>query len=140
MTITTRSEFETLTAAAEFARTLRPGDVVALFGDLGAGKTAFVRGMATGRGYTGRVTSPTFNLVHVYDCVPPLYHYDLYRINGAEEMEEQGYYDALENGAILALEWAERIETALPPGYIRVTLTRDNSDDESRDITMEVTS
>jgi tRNA threonylcarbamoyladenosine biosynthesis protein TsaE len=135
--IITNNESETEQTAASFARTLKSGDVVALFGDLGVGKTAFVRGLAAGLGYADRVTSPTFNLVHEYDCAPKLHHYDLYRLNGVDDLEELGYYDALDGGGILALEWSERIEHALPHGHIRVTLVREPDDNNRRKITIE---
>ena len=135
-TFTTYNESQTEAFAANFARILKPGAVVALFGDLGAGKTAFVRGLAAGLGYTDRVTSPTFNLVHEYDSAPKLHHYDLYRLNGVEDLEELGYYDALDGGGILALEWSERVEGALPPGHIRVTLVRDGTHNDKRTITI----
>jgi len=131
MIYTSTSEKQTEQIAADFAKSLAVGDVVALFGNLGAGKTAFVRGMAAGLGYTGTVTSPTFNLLHQYDGTVRLSHYDLYRINGADDLEELGYYDLLDTD-ILAIEWSERIHKVLPKNAKRVTLTR--IDDMTREI------
>lgn len=116
----TRSEKETEKAGAELASHLRPGDVVALYGGLGMGKTAFVRGMAEGMGLSAEVSSPTFALVHDYGGTPPLIHFDMYRVHGWEDVYTTGFFDYIGQGAILAVEWSENIEAALPPGTIRV--------------------
>ena len=122
-TIVTHSEAETENAAAGWAAHLRPGDVVALFGALGSGKTAFVRGLARGLGYAGRVASPTFALVHEYNGPLPLYHFDLYRIGGPADLEELGWHHYLERGGVCAVEWSERAEEDLPPHSHRVRLS-----------------
>jgi tRNA threonylcarbamoyladenosine biosynthesis protein TsaE len=123
MTITTHSEAETEAAAADWSACLQAGDTVALFGDLGSGKTAFVRGLARGLGYTGRVSSPTFAIVHEYLCRLPLFHFDLYRIHGCGDLDELGWYDYLSRGGVCAVEWSERIENELPNGCYRVHLS-----------------
>ena len=120
-------------AASAVAPKLRKGDVLAFRGGLGAGKTTFTRGLARGLGSDDEVSSPTFALVHEYACDPPLYHFDMYRITGFDDLYSTGFFDYLGNG-VLAIEWSEHIEGALPDGAITVTLTPDG---ESRTITLE---
>lgn len=130
----TNSAAETEAAGAALAAHLRPGSVVALYGGLGMGKTAFVRGLAAGLGIQAEVSSPTFALVHDYGGSPPLIHFDMYRISGWEDLYTTGFFDYLEAGGILAVEWSENIEAALPPGTIRVELER--LDENRRRITI----
>lgn len=134
-TIWTHSPAETEQAGRALARGLRGGDVVAFFGGLGMGKTAFVRGMAAGRGLQAAVSSPTFALVHDYGGSPPLVHFDMYRITGWEDLYSTGFFDYLDQGAILAVEWSEHIENALPANAIRVTL--EAAGDAERRITID---
>ena len=115
----TCSERETEAAGARLAARLHPGSVVALYGGLGMGKTAFVRGMAEGMGLSAEVSSPTFALVHEYGGTPPLVHFDMYRVNGWEDLDSTGFFDYIGRGAVLAVEWSENIEAALPPDAIR---------------------
>lgn len=112
-TFETRSEAETVRVGSGLGRTLAAGDVVLLYGDLGAGKTAFVRGLAEGVGASpDDVSSPTFTIMQEYrGGLVPLYHVDLYRLNGAREIEELGLDEIAAEGA-LAIEWAEKIEGA----------------------------
>lgn len=132
----TRSSDETEAAGAALAARLRGGDVVALYGGLGMGKTAFVRGMARGRGLpSSEVSSPTFALVHDYGGNPPLVHFDMYRVDGWDDLYSTGFFDYLDAGAILAVEWSENIEAALPGQTVRVRLER--LDDDSRRLTVE---
>ena len=120
----TASPRETESVARDFAGRLKPGDVVALFGAMGAGKTRFVRGMAAGLGCTGEVSSPTFAIVHEYDGDIPLYHFDMYRISTWEDLYQTGFFDYLQAGnGVLAVEWSENIENALPDNAIRVTIS-----------------
>lgn len=114
---------DTLALAKRFATVLQRGDVVAYRGDLGAGKTAFTRGLAEGLGCSGEVCSPTFALVHEYPGSITLYHFDMYRIMDTEDLYATGYDDYLESDGILAIEWSENIEDALPEGTIFVTIT-----------------
>ena len=107
---------------AALAKQLQPGDVVAFFGGLGAGKTAFVRGLAAGLGCTGEVSSPTYALVHEYPGPLPLAHFDMYRVNNPGALESTGYYDYLDREFILAIEWSEHILEALPENSWRVLL------------------
>lgn len=109
MLIISNSMEETERIAAEFAANLPAGSVVAFTGDLGAGKTAFVRGMARGLGINERVTSPTFTIVNEYEggsC--PLFHFDLYRLEDADELFDIGWEDYLSRNGICAVEWSER--------------------------------
>ena len=122
--VTTRSESETIAVGRDLARTLRPGAVILLSGDLGAGKTAFVRGLAEGLGIdTEAVSSPTFTLVQEYRGGRlPLYHVDLYRLR-VVEVEDLGLDDLLISEGVTAIEWPDRWRRA-PEDAIRVTLNR----------------
>lgn len=131
----TNSAKETEELGASFAGRLKRGSVVALFGDLGMGKTAFVRGLAAGLGLKAEVSSPTFALVHDYGGEPPLVHFDMYRVSGWEDLYSTGFYDYLDAGAILAVEWSENIEAALPDTALRLRFTR--LDDTRRRIDLE---
>ena len=127
------SERETEDIGAALARTLQPGDVIALRGGLGMGKTAFVRGLARGLGYPGRVTSPTFALVNEYEGGRlPLFHFDLYRLDGAGELYDLGWDEYQERGGVCAVEWSERADELFPPDTITVTLERVPDSDASR--------
>lgn len=107
----------------QLAPLIRPGDVIALFGDLGAGKTTFARGILSGLGHEGDVASPTFPIVQSYDSLAvPLCHVDLYRIVDEREIEELGLDDALTDGA-LVVEWPERLGDWLWPAALRLYLT-----------------
>jgi len=111
-------------AGASLAPLLRPGDVVALFGDLGAGKTTFARGLLAALGLEGEAPSPTFAIVQPYappELRLPLAHVDLYRLRGPGEAEELGLDDALDDGALL-IEWPERLGDALWPSALRLHL------------------
>jgi tRNA threonylcarbamoyladenosine biosynthesis protein TsaE len=121
-TITTQSEDETAAAGRELAATLAAGDVVLLYGDLGAGKTAFVRGLAEGLGVSrDEVSSPTFTLIQEYRGGRlPLFHVDLYRIEDPREFDELGLDEIAEDG-VLAIEWAERLPVP-PPNAIRISI------------------
>ena len=128
---------ETEALGARLARALEPGAVVAFTGDLGAGKTAFVRGLARGLGVQDRVTSPTFTIVNEYEGGRlPLFHFDLYRLGCADELFDIGWEDYLARGGVCAVEWSERMEELLEPGTIRVDLRR-GEDEDRRVITVE---
>jgi tRNA threonylcarbamoyladenosine biosynthesis protein TsaE len=118
--------------AERLAKNLRPGSVVALFGGLGAGKTAFVRGLAAGLGCVGEVCSPTYALVHEYPGPRPLAHFDMYRIDGLDALESTGYYDYLDREFILAIEWSERILAALPQDAWRVQILPGETENSRR--------
>ncbi len=133
MTITTHSEAETIAAGRDLAARLGGGSVVLLFGDLGAGKTAFVRGLATGLGVEPEeVSSPTFTIIQQYGAGRvPLLHVDLYRLQ-SKEVDDLGL-DELAEGAVMAIEWAERMPREIA-GAIRVTLR--HAGDTDRHITI----
>ena len=106
------SERETEELGARFAAQLPGGTVVAMYGDLGAGKTAFVRGMARGMGLDCRVSSPTFTIVNEYLGERELIHFDMYRLSDADELFEIGWEDYLSRGAVCAVEWSENVRDA----------------------------
>ena len=121
---------------ARLGAALRPGDVVALYGDLGAGKTTLARGVLRGLGFEGDVASPTFPIVLAYDELTlPVWHVDLYRIEDAAELEELALEEALDGGALL-IEWPERLGEALWPHALRLTLRRHG--EAARALTAEV--
>ena len=122
MEFITHSANETEALAAAFAVSLAPGNVVAFQGGLGAGKTAFIRGLAQGLGVAGEVSSPTFALVHEYPGTPPLVHFDMYRIHSLDDLYTTGYFDYLDTGAVIAVEWSENISAALDEDAIYVTI------------------
>ena len=109
MEIITHSERKTEDAGAAFAAGIPDGTVVAMYGELGAGKTAFVRGMARGMGLDCRVNSPTFTIVNEYLGERTLLHFDMYRLGGADELWDIGWDDYLERGAVCAVEWSENV-------------------------------
>ena len=126
LTQTTYSETETEALGAALGRLLQPGDVLALVGDLGAGKTCLARGIARGLGIDEPVTSPTFILVAEYATSVgfPLYHADCYRLEqAAAEAQAIGLDELLLDDGVAVVEWAERIEPLLPPDHLRITLT-----------------
>lgn len=122
MTFHTTSPEETQAVAEQLAALLRPGDVIAYRGGMGAGKTTFTAGLARGLGSSAWVSSPTFALVHQYDGPLPLCHFDMFRITSMEDLYSTGFFDYLENGAVLAVEWSENIEAALPSPHITVEI------------------
>ena len=119
----THSTAETEAVGEAIAKTLCGGQVLALFGGMGMGKTAFVRGLARGLQLSAEVSSPTFALVHDYGGDPPLVHFDMYRISSWDDLLTTGYYDYLDEGAILVIEWSENIEAALPADAVRLRIS-----------------
>lgn len=122
--ITTQSAAETIALAKQMGSLLQAGDCIAYFGDLGAGKTTFTRGLALGMGLPDEVASPTFAIVNEYhgDGALSLYHFDMYRIIGAESLETTGFYDYPLEENVFAVEWSENILDCLPENVIRVTI------------------
>jgi len=121
--VETRSVTETLEFGGRLARELQRGDVIALSGELGAGKTALVKGIARGLGITVDVTSPTFTLIHEYAGGRlALYHIDLYRIDSVPQALAIGIEDYLNGPGVTVIEWAERIEPLLPPHTTRIRM------------------
>ncbi len=131
----TKTESETEDLGSRLARQLPDGAVVALYGDLGAGKTAFVRGMARGMGLCCRVSSPTFTIVNEYLGERDLIHFDMYRLSGADELFDIGWEDYLRRGAVCAVEWSEKVQDAFFGDEITVTI--DKLGDAERKITIE---
>ncbi len=130
-----RNEGETEELGSRLARNLPDGTVVAMYGDLGAGKTAFVRGMARGMGLSCRVSSPTFTIVNEYLGERDLIHFDMYRLSGADELFEIGWEDYLNRGAVCAVEWSEKVRDAFFGDEISVTIEK--LGDTERKITIE---
>lgn len=128
-----RNAEETFALGKSFASSLNAGDIVALHGGLGAGKTVFVKGVAAGLGIEDTVSSPTFSLLKEYNGRLPLAHFDLYRIEDEDELVHIGFYDHLGDGRVCVIEWAEHASD-LPP-CIRVYMHGSGSD--MREITIE---
>ena len=133
----THSPEETRALGCTLAQALQGGAVVAFTGDLGAGKTAFVSGMAEGLGIEERVTSPTFTIVNEYEGGRlPLFHFDMYRLGSADELFHIGWEDYLARNGVCAVEWSENVDEALDGDTIRVDISR-GEDDNTRIITIE---
>lgn len=138
MTIITKSEAETIQAGQAFGATLSPGTIVAMYGDLGAGKTAFIRGLAQGLQLNVRVSSPTFTIVNEYLGRIPLFHFDMYRLKSADELFDIGWDDYLERDGVCAVEWSENVEDAFPPETIRIKIDKINETDREIYIDMPI--
>ena len=122
---------ETEALGRALAQHLTPGTVVAFTGDLGAGKTAFVRGMAQGLGIGQRVTSPTFTIVNEYEGGRlPLFHFDMYRLGSADDLFDIGWEDFLRRGGVCAVEWSETVQEALDADTIYVDIRRGAEDNQ----------
>ncbi len=134
--IITSSPAETEAFAEELAKSLVGGEIIAYKGPMGMGKTCFTRGLARGLGFDGQVTSPTFALVNEYvGGRLSLYHFDMYRIEGWEDLYSSGFFDYSEMGGVIAAEWSENIEGALDENVITVTIEK--VDENTRRITVE---
>lgn len=131
----TNSQHETEKLGENLARQLPDGAVVAMFGDLGAGKTAFVRGMAKGLGLECRVSSPTFTIVNEYIGARSLFHFDMYRLGSADELFDIGWEDYLSRGAICAVEWSENVREAFNGEELTVSIEK--LDGQRRKIVIE---
>ena len=136
MTFYTNSPAETEAVGVALGRVLQPGAVIAYRGDLGAGKTAFTRGLARGLGISGQVTSPTFTIVNEYEGGRlPLFHFDMYRLSSSDELFDIGWEDYLARGGVCAVEWSEIVDDALDGGCVRVDIRR-GDEDSVRNITV----
>lgn len=136
MTVITKSPEQTELLGKKLAELLRPGDVIAYYGDLGAGKTAFTRGLAAGLGIREAVTSPTYTIVNEYlSGRMPLFHFDMYRLSSSEELFDIGWEDYLNRGAVCAVEWSENVQDAFFGDEIRVRIEK--LGDLQRKITIE---
>lgn len=129
------SEKDTENIAAEFAKELKSGDFIAFFGDLGSGKTAFVRGLCSVFCKNARVSSPTYAIVNEYRGEVDIFHFDMYRITDDDSLYSTGFYDYLDRGGICAVEWSENITFALPED--RYDVTFEKTGENSRRIVVE---
>ena len=131
----TNSVEETERLGQRLGETLRGGEVVAYLGELGAGKTAFTRGLARGLGISMRVTSPTYTIVNEYTGGRlPLFHFDMYRLGSEEELFDIGWEDYLARGGVCAVEWSENVSGAMEDA---ITVQIEKTSDEGRKITIE---
>ncbi len=131
----TNSAEETERLGQRLGETLRGGEVVAYLGEMGAGKTAFTRGLARGLGISMRVTSPTYTIVNEYTGGRlPLFHFDMYRLGSEEELFDIGWEDYLARGGVCAVEWSENVSGAMEDA---ITVRIEKTSDEGRKITIE---
>ncbi len=132
-TVVTHAPQETAALAERLGAAAETGTVLCLVGDLGAGKTLFTQGFARGLGVTEEVTSPTFALMNQYCGRLPVTHFDLYRLEREEELDEIGFYEFAEpSGGVVLIEWADKFPDALPKPHIRLEIERGNTEDERR--------
>ena len=132
-TVVTHAPQETAALAEQLGAAAEAGTVLCLVGDLGAGKTLFTQGFARGLGVTEEVTSPTFALMNQYCGRLPVTHFDLYRLELEEELDEIGFYEFAEpSGGVVLIEWADKFPDALPKPHIRLEIERGDTEDERR--------
>ena len=136
MKMTTTSPRETELLGERLAQQLKGGEVLALFGGMGMGKTAFTRGLARVLDVEEPVSSPTFALVNEYAWRLPLYHFDMYRVTSWDDLYSTGFFDYLETGGVLVIEWSENIEEALPENTVKIIFKRGNGEND-REIEIE---
>jgi len=115
-----KSEQETADVAYNFAKNIEAGTVVALVGELGSGKTFFAKQLAQALGFDGYVSSPTFTILNIYKAKIPIYHFDFYRLNDLEEIENIGFYDLIQADGIFLIEWPEKARTLFPTLYYQI--------------------
>lgn len=121
---------DTLELGRKFGAEAKPGQIICLNGDLGTGKTVFTKGIAEGLGVTGPVVSPTFTVLQIYENGRiPLYHFDVYRIDDPEEMEQIGYREYFYGDGLTVIEWSELIDELIPPEAVKVTITKESAKD-----------
>jgi len=124
-----KSAYDTELLGQKIAAVLNGCEMIALFGDLGAGKTAFTRGLCRGLDIVDDVSSPTFAIVNSYRGKTPVYHFDMYRISGIDDLYSTGFYDYIGTGVIV-IEWSENIEQELEDDAIRITITKTDNENE----------
>lgn len=127
--IITKTVEETEQLGYKLGKSLNGNEVIAMYGDLGAGKTAFTRGIVSGLGINDDVSSPTYSLVNEYRGLYNVFHFDMYRISSWEDLDSIGFFDYLDNG-VLVIEWSENIDGALPNDKISVTIKKGSSENE----------
>ena len=135
MRIITKSEEETLRIGSVIGERLKPGDIINLNGELGAGKTHITKGIARGLGVDDYITSPTFIIVNQYEGRIPLYHFDVYRINDIDEMYEIGFDEYLYGNGVCIVEWGNIVDELLPGSAIRIDINK--IDDTTREIVVD---
>lgn len=128
--IITASAAETEALGERLASLLHGNEVIAFTGGMGMGKTAFTRGLARGLGVTDGVSSPTFALMHEYHGKYNIYHFDMFRVSGWDDLYSTGFFDYLEAGGVLIIEWSENIEAALPDDAVRIEIRQGNGENE----------
>lgn len=138
LVIRTENAEETIAVGERLGSRLGPGDVVALFGELGSGKTTLTKGIARGAGVAAEVFSPTFTLIHEHPGQVPFYHVDLYRLTGGEDVEMLGVEEYIYGGGIVVIEWAERAPQLLPKERIEIALGF--AGDDRRELRLRATS
>lgn len=129
--ISSSSVEQTKQCGRKLGKLLKPGDVVCVIGELGAGKTAFVSGIADALCIDKYITSPTFTIVNEYYGTIPLYHFDVYRIKQPQEMYDIGYEEYINGDGVCVIEWANMIKSILPPQYWEVNITRKSTEPEN---------
>lgn len=129
------SEEETKQFAKKLASTLKIGDIIVLSGELGSGKTKFTEGILEYFGMANEISSPTFTIVNEYNSTPPIFHFDVYRLEDEDEFLAIGGEEYFEKG-ICIIEWGEMIENLLPPEYIKITFSKDDEDENVRNLTI----
>jgi tRNA threonylcarbamoyladenosine biosynthesis protein TsaE len=134
----TKSVEETSKIGEQLGKLLNKGNIVCLSGDLGAGKTAFSKGIAKGLGVEDYVTSPTYTIINEYEGRLPLYHFDVYRLNNVEEMYELGYEEYFFGDGVVVLEWADVVRDIIPGERLWITILNTKGDN-SREIIVEPT-
>lgn len=127
--IISNSPAETEKIGEKLAQNLKGTEVIALFGGLGMGKTAFTRGLCRGLGVDDGVSSPTFALVNEYSGKFNIYHFDMYRVTTWDDLYSTGFFDYIDTG-VLVIEWSENIEGALPDNALKITISRGENDDQ----------
>jgi len=134
MTIITNSENETILEGEKLGRTLKPGAIIALHGELGAGKTAFTRGIASGLGISASVSSPTFTIANEYPGDIPLFHFDMYRLESESELFDIGWDDYHDRDGVCVVEWSEKVPGAFPPDTVTVRFEKLGEDSRRLEI------
>ena len=138
LNVISHSEFETAALAEKLAVSFKIGDVIVLTGDLGAGKTVFVRGLAKGLGHDeDLVNSPSFTIINEYPGEKPLYHFDLYRLSDQDELYEIGWDEYLNRDGLIVVEWGEKAKNYLPSRYYQINFKFLNENEREIDISLE---
>ena len=136
MIVISNSPEETEAVGQALGKILQPGTVLAYTGDLGAGKTAFTRGLARGLGATEQVTSPTYTIVNEYEGRLPLFHFDMYRLDSSDDLFDIGWEDYLARGGVCCVEWSERVEDVLTEALV-ISIRKDPTDENIRHISIK---